>query len=126
MVISHKHRYLFVEVPQTGSWAMHHELINYYDGEPILHKHATYLEFKRKYPVSEKKYTVFAVSRNPLDIYVSSFFKLKKDHKAAYSNSTNSISAGHIDYFDKKLYDYIKENDIEVDLFKSSSPSLVR
>ena len=47
MVISHRHRYLFVELPRTGSTAIHRELIELYDGTAILQKHATYEDFLR-------------------------------------------------------------------------------
>lgn len=45
MIISHKYRLLFIEVPLTASWAIHHELCNNYEGKPILHKHATYSDY---------------------------------------------------------------------------------
>ena len=40
MVISHKHRYVFVEIPHTGSHAISKELCEFYDGQIIHRKHA--------------------------------------------------------------------------------------
>src|SRR2546426_260618 len=40
LIVSHKHRYVFVELPRTGSTAVRHELRELYDGTPILHKHS--------------------------------------------------------------------------------------
>lgn len=45
MVISHKHKYLFIEFPLTGSTSVSKALIENYDGERILHKHSSYFDF---------------------------------------------------------------------------------
>lgn len=112
MVISHKYRYLFIEIPLTGSWAIRHELCEYYDGSLILHKHATYPEFSRIATVDEKKYTVFATVRNPLDATVSGFFKLKTNHKGIFSNPEASINSHYIDYVDLKSYECLRNSNI--------------
>jgi hypothetical protein len=86
VIISHQHRYLFVELPRTGSTAIRRELRELYDGSPILHKHATYLEFRRQASPDEREYFVFSGIRNPLDDAVSRYFKLKTDHKQRFSD----------------------------------------
>lgn len=86
LIISHKHRYVFVELPRTGSTAIRHELREMYDGTPILHKHATYSEFRRQASQDERTYFVFSGIRNPLDDAVSRYFKLKTDHKQRFSD----------------------------------------
>ena len=86
MVISHEHKYLFIEIPLTASWAIRHELCEHYAGEPILHKHACYPEFRRVTSRKQKDYFVFATVRNPLDAAVSRFVKYKTDHKGAFSD----------------------------------------
>lgn len=110
MIISHKHRYLFIEIPLTASWAIRHELCEYYDGAPILHKHASYPEFRRIATADERSYFVFATVRNPLDEVVSRYFKLKTDHKGAFSNpeATESLKA---EYADHQKYKFIKKSD---------------
>lgn len=77
MVISHKNKYLFVELPRTGTTAIHDELIKNYLGEDILFKHATYRDFLKTAREEEKKYFVFSCIRNPMDRAVSLFLKLK-------------------------------------------------
>lgn len=37
MIISHEHKYLFIEIPLTASWAVRKELCEFYGGEAILH-----------------------------------------------------------------------------------------
>jgi hypothetical protein len=46
MVISHKHKYLFVELPKTATSAISHELIETYAGEKILRKRSAYRDFR--------------------------------------------------------------------------------
>lgn len=86
MIISHRYRYVFVELPRTGSTAIRQELREHYDGEPILKKHATYDEFLRSATDDEKRYFVFSTVRNPLDDIVSHYFKLRTDHKGRYTD----------------------------------------
>lgn len=108
MIVSHKHKYLFIEIDLTASWAIHNELIQNYDGKPILHKHATYHDFRRHASTEELKYFVFATVRNPLDKIVSRYFKLKNNHKEVFSSS-NSLSRGIVDYSDLKKYQYVRK-----------------
>lgn len=87
MIISHKHKYVFVELPQTASSAIARELVANYDGEEILFKHALYrTDFLKKATPEEKKYRVISGLRNPMDICVSNYFKFKTDHENRYSN----------------------------------------
>ncbi len=86
MIISHKYKYVFVELPQTASSAIARELIANYDGHEILFKHALYsTDFLRQATEEEKKYTVISGLRNPMDICVSNYFKFKTDHENRYS-----------------------------------------
>lgn len=112
MVISHRYKYLFIEIPLTASWAIHHELCTYYDGQLILHKPASYPEFRRIATDEEKKYFVFASVRNPLDAMVSGFFKYKTDHKRVFSNSEESLKYQIIDYADVNFYKHIRKSNI--------------
>ena len=85
MVISHEHRYLFVEIPQTASTALAAELIKHYDGRRIHRKHTDYGEFVRGASAAEREYRVLATVRNPLDIVVSKFVKARDDHGSHYT-----------------------------------------
>lgn len=118
MIISHKHRYLFIEIPLTGSWAIHHELCKYYGGSPILHKHATYPEFRRIAKIDELQYFVFGTVRNPLDEVVSRYYKLKTDHKGVFSDATQ-VASLTADYSDQKKYEFIQNSNAGfVDFFR--------
>ncbi len=86
MVISHKHKYLFVELPQTASSAIAKELVINYDAKEILFKHSLFrTNFLKTATPEEKKYRVVSGLRNPMDICVSNYFKFKTDHENRYS-----------------------------------------
>lgn len=87
MIISHRYKYLFVELPLTGSTAISNELRENYDGTEILFKHSTYYDFLKIATEEEKNYFVFAGIRNPLDQAVSHYFKFKTDHKAQFTKN---------------------------------------
>jgi hypothetical protein len=86
MIISHTHRYLYVEVPQTGSVAISQELCEYYDGQSILEKHSFYSDFLKTASQEEKNYFVFAGVRNPLDDVVTWYFKLKTNYGEEFTD----------------------------------------
>jgi hypothetical protein len=110
VIVSHKHQYLFVEIPLTGSWAIRCELLKYYDGQPILHKHANYIEFKRIATPNELHYFKFATVRNPLDEAVSEFLKVEANHKGVYSDRQALSKMEAIDYADLAIYRYIQRS----------------
>lgn len=118
MVISHIHRYLFIETPLTASWAIRNELCEYYGGEPILHKHAAYPEFRKVATREEKSYFVFATVRNPLDKLVSRYFKLKTDHRGAFSD-LRSLKSLQVDHSDLERFRFIKNSDATFESFFS-------
>ncbi len=89
MIISHKYKYLFVELPQTGTTAINRELQEHYDGQEILHRHATYREFLKVANGLQKSYFVFSTIRDPIDNAVSTYFKCKTDHHGTYSAVRN-------------------------------------
>jgi hypothetical protein len=110
MIISHTYRYLFVEIPLTASWAIHHELVDYYGGISILHKHASFPEFERIAEAGEANYFVFATVRHPLDVVVSQYVKLRTDHREAFT-SPEAIRALKVDSADIKKREFIMTED---------------
>ncbi|NJN96772.1 MAG: hypothetical protein HC875_23010 [Anaerolineales bacterium] len=86
MIISHTHRYVFVQLPHAGSTAIGTELVENYEGVTILHKHAHYLEFLRIASADEKKYFVFSSIRNPLDEAVSIYTHFKTNPYQIFTN----------------------------------------
>lgn len=119
MIISHKHRYLFVELPRTGSTAVRRELRELYDGVPILHKHATYIEFARQASETEKTYFTFSGIRNPLDDAVSRYYKLKTDHKQRFSDPGHHQRRRRPlnNLLDRRMYEYLRRTDADFSSF---------
>ncbi len=114
MIISHKNRFLFIEVPRTGSTAISKELCELYGGESILRKHAQYNEFLRIANDEEKKYFVFQGNRNPLDDVVSSYFKLKNNHDGNFTNPRLFRSnGGWIDKNHLKRFAFVQKNNAD-------------
>lgn len=110
MVISHKHRYLFIELPRTGSTAISKELIENYDGKEILYKHSNYRDFLRIASKEERKYFIFSCIRNPLDREVSYFLKCKYgyyDYKLRNNYKLNFYEK----YFLVRKINFIKNKD---------------
>jgi hypothetical protein len=85
MVISHRHRYVFVQTMKTASSAIAAELCENYSGEMILHKHASYKEYLAQASGNEKQYFSFAGVRNPLDVAVSRY-ELRKSESGEQKN----------------------------------------
>lgn len=75
MIVSHEHRYVFVELPHTGSTAVARELCEHYGGEAILSKHSTYREFLSIASEDERRYFTFSAVRNPLDLMVTKYLR---------------------------------------------------
>jgi hypothetical protein len=97
MIISHKHKYVFVGLPLAASTAISKELCQMYDGKPILAKHAIYQDFLKNASKEEKTYKVIACSRNPLDISVSQYTKMMNNANGNYSNeSLLRKNGGHL------------------------------
>ncbi len=86
MIISHKHRFVFVQLPRTGCTAISKELIEFYGGEQILKKHSNYAHFLKSATPDEKKYFVFSGIRNPLDRTVSDYVKYVTNHLGEYTD----------------------------------------
>ncbi|MEM9022269.1 MAG: sulfotransferase family 2 domain-containing protein [Bacteroidota bacterium] len=79
MIISDRHRYVFVELPLTASTAIASELKAHYAGEEVLFKHATYRDFLKVATPEQRGYFVFSGIRNPLDQTVSHYYKYKNN-----------------------------------------------
>lgn len=109
MIISHKHQYLFVELPHTASTAIGQELCQYYDGVQILHKHAHYFEFLRVANLKEKSYFTFAGIRDPLDVVVTLYFKVKTNHQNFFTDPIYwQKNGGHVTNKELRWFRFIK------------------
>ena len=120
MVVSHTHKYVFVELPLSGSTAVSNELCELYGGEKILRKHSKYQEFLKIATPEQKKYFVFSGIRNPMDLVVSEFLKVKNNHKQRYTTPSEwRRNGGTLSDESIRLYDEIIKNNLSFsDYFK--------
>ena len=111
MIISHKYKFLFIGLPFSASSAISKELHLEYDGEPYLRKHSLYHEFKNVATKLELKYFVFAVLRNPMEIAVTVYEKMRANAKGNFTNpELFSENGGHITKQHRERFNYIKDN----------------
>tara|TARA_B110000967_G_scaffold147092_1_gene150592 strand:+ start:1680 stop:2459 length:780 start_codon:yes stop_codon:yes gene_type:complete len=111
MIISHKYKLLFIGLPFSASSAISKELYLEYDGEPYLRKHSMYHEFKKLATKSELNYFVFAVLRNPMEIAVTVYEKMKANAKGNFTNpDLFSENGGYITKKQRKKFNFIKDN----------------
>jgi hypothetical protein len=118
MIISHRHRYLFVELPHTACTAISRELCQNYGGEAILRKHAYYHEFLRIASNEERSYFVFSGIRNPLDEAVSVYQKYRTNHRGNYTNPKKLRKhGGHVTQADLRRFRFIKATNADFAAF---------
>jgi hypothetical protein len=118
MIISHKYKYLFIELPHTASSAISKELREFYDGSKILRKHAFYHDFLKIANAEEKKYFVFAGIRHPADEVVSLYLKYKNNHREAFTNSAKwKENGGFIKETDLHVFNFIQKTNAEFPVF---------
>jgi len=118
MIISHKYKYLFLEIPHTGSTAISRELRAHYDGTAILRKHAFYPEFLSVASPEEKGYFVLAGIRNPLDEAVTQYHKYKNNHDGIYTDASNlRINGGWLTPENLARFRFIQENDADFETY---------
>lgn len=118
MIISDTYKYVFVELPRTGSTAISRELRANYDGKPILTKHATYYDFLKIAGEQQKRYFVFAGIRNPLDDVVSLYFKYKTDHRSQFTDPVKvRRKRTSIYYLDNLAFRFVREKDADFPTF---------
>ena len=94
MIISEKHKYVFIQLPHTACTAVGKELVELYDGRPFLHKHAMYHHLERELGADVKDYFVFSSIRNPMDELISVYHKFKTNHNSQYTDPSNWKSNG--------------------------------
>lgn len=120
MIISHKYRYVFAEIPHTASHAIAEQLIKHYHGRPILRKHANITQFRGQATPEEKTFFAFATVRNPLDSATTDYEKLKNNHRDQFTNPTMLMkNGGHVTADHLQEFEYILNNQASFpDFFK--------
>ena len=111
MIISNKHKYIFVGLPFSGSSAISKELIEKYNGRPIFTKHSNIQSVIKHKTINIKDYFVFAVYRDPIDINKSIYSKYINNTKEVFTDEKYLIkNGGHISRKSVNIYHYIKSN----------------
>jgi len=111
MIISHKYKFVFIGLPFSASSAISKELHLQYEGAPYLRKHSLYHEFEKVATKNEKDYFVFAVLRNPMEIVVTVYEKMKANSKGNFTNpDLFSENGGHITKKQREKFNFIHDN----------------
>ncbi len=111
MIISDEHQYVFVQLPKTASTAIEKELLDHYGGQSILLKHDLYHKFERIATPEQKRYTVFASVRNPMDIVASHYYNLLQDNRLSKRTPKKHSIARKLwgTYRTRKRFDFVRE-----------------
>src|SRR6056297_72223 len=117
MIISRRHKYIFIGIPFSGSTAISKELCLLYDGEPILTKHAN-IQMLQGDDIELSSYTVAAVLRNPVESIETYFYKLKYPPDGYYEDPAYNLeNGGHIRRRDRKRHAVVKAQDMNFSQF---------
>lgn len=109
MIISHKYRFLFIGLPFSASSAISKELYLQYEGLSRLKKHSLYYEFKKTATKDERTYFVFAVLRNPMEIAITVYEKMKANAKGNFTNPNLFVeNGGHITKKQRRAFNFIQ------------------
>jgi len=111
MIISHKYKFLFIGLPFSASSAISKELHQQYEAQPFLRKHSLYYEFNKEATKQEMGYFVFAVLRNPMEIVITTYEKMKSNAKGNFTNPVFfTENGGHITAKQRERFDFIINN----------------
>lgn len=111
MIVSHRYKYVFIEIPHTASTAIGNELCENYEGRRVFSKHAPIELFMRRSSEEEKKYFKVACIRNPLDVVVTRYFKRKTNHQGFFTNPEYwSEFGGHVTKKARWEFEFIQKN----------------
>ena len=118
MIISHEHRYVFIELPRTGSSTINHELRRNYGGEWMLGKHSNYQDFLRVATPDERTYFAFAGIRNPLDVTVSRYAQVQADARERFTDRTKRAARTSLpEQIENRVFDWVQRNDATFEQF---------
>jgi len=120
VIISDQHRYVFVELPRTGSTAVAAELTENYGGRSILGKHSTYRDFLRIATPDQSQYFTFSGIRNPLDVAVSRYVQLKTNKGQRFTDPAKLADRNtRVEKMENRIYKWVQENDATFEQFLS-------
>jgi len=122
MIISHKHKYIFIGLPFSGSSAISKELIEHYDGELLMAKHTNINHLLKSKNINIQDYFVFAVYRDPIDILNTAYSKFVNNSKGVFTNKKFFLeNGGHVSIRKRRLFKKIQEEHLTFYQFISTS-----
>ena len=117
MIISHRHRYVFVEMPRTGSRAVADELEQYYDGHEILRKHARIRTSCGTRPATSGRFS-FSSVRNPLDVAVTRYAHLRANKDNRFTEARQiSIRNSLASKVERRIHRWMVKHDADFEAF---------
>lgn len=118
MIVSDEHRYVFIELPRTGSTAVATELKANYGGREVLGKHSTYRDFLRVATPEQRGYFRIASIRNPLDVAVSRYVQLKTNKGERFSDPIKLAQRNTaVERLETRAYHWVHEHDADFAAF---------
>jgi hypothetical protein len=117
VIVSDSHRYVYVEVPRTGSSAVSMELREHYGGRRVLRKHASYRDYLRLASGDQRTYFSFMGIRNPLDVAVSRYANVKCDPKGRLRQSPGRRRASLAERLERRVHAWVQRNDADFEEF---------
>jgi len=106
MIVSHRHKYIFVGFPQAASTTITLELIEHYDGQPLLTKHANIPVLRKMKPeLSLDDYYVFGVFRDPVEMVFTTYNKMQTNLHSVFTEPRYfHENGGHVSKKERKLF----------------------
>jgi hypothetical protein len=113
MIISYKHKYIFVGIPFSASSTISKELLEKYEGEFILNKHTNIPTLIDKLKINIDEFIVFGVYRSPVEILKSRYNKLRNNPDNRFTDDKYTIkNGGYVPERVRKLSKIIRENNL--------------
>lgn len=126
MVISHKHKYVFVGIPFSASSSITKELITNYQGESILNKHSNIQTLIKETNININDYIVFGVYRSPHKILISRYNKRRNNPDNRFTDPKFLIeNGGHVSKKAQKMSKLIREGNLSFAQFMNLSFHIV-
>lgn len=111
MIVNHDYKFVFVQIPHTGSTEIGRFLVEELGSEEILLKHSYLHELFVLKPKIYKNYFIFGAKRNPLDERVSIYSKYCSNHLGLYSKPENKkLIKGN--YFIRQIANDVRTNNL--------------
>ena len=111
MIIDFDKKYVFIGLPYSASSAISKELLEQYNGQPLLHKHSNIpILLKARPDIDISEYYVFAVARDPVEMVFSVYNKYLTNAHGVYTEPKYFLeNGGHVPKRARRLYKKISK-----------------